>query len=80
MPRREIRPTCSGCSSALDIEENSCEAVWRPSATCSPSGIIMDIVFQLILYRSVHPGAALLVGPILICLPYATVPSPNEHA
>jgi hypothetical protein len=34
-------------------------------------GIIMDIVFQLVLYRSVHPGAALLVGPILICLPYA---------
>lgn len=34
-------------------------------------GIIMDIVFQLVLYRSVHPGAALVVGPILICLPYA---------
>jgi hypothetical protein len=35
------------------------------------AGIIMDIVFQLIIYRSVHPGAALLVGPILICFPYA---------
>ncbi len=34
-------------------------------------GIIMDIVFQLILYHSVHPGAALVVGPILICFPYA---------
>lgn len=34
-------------------------------------GIIMDVVFQLVLYRSVHPGAALVVGPILICLPYA---------
>jgi hypothetical protein len=34
-------------------------------------GIIMDIVFQLVLYRSVHPGAALVVGPIFICLPYA---------
>ena len=34
-------------------------------------GIIMDIVFQLVLYHSVHPGAALLVGPILICFPYA---------
>jgi hypothetical protein len=33
-------------------------------------GIIMDIVFQLVLYRSVHPGAALVVGPILICFPY----------
>jgi hypothetical protein len=34
-------------------------------------GIIMDIVFQLILYHSVHPAAALVVGPILICFPYA---------
>jgi hypothetical protein len=34
-------------------------------------GIILDIVFQLVLYRAVHPGAALLVGPILICAPYA---------
>ena len=34
-------------------------------------GIIMDIVFQMVLYHSVHPGAALLVGPILICFPYA---------
>jgi hypothetical protein len=35
------------------------------------AGIILDIVFQLVLYHSVHPGAALLVGPILICTPYA---------
>jgi hypothetical protein len=34
-------------------------------------GVILDIVFQLVLYRSVHPGAALAVGPVLICLPYA---------
>lgn len=35
------------------------------------AGIILDLVFQLVLYRSVHPGAALVVGPILICAPYA---------
>lgn len=35
------------------------------------AGIIMDLAFQLVLYRSVHPGAALLVGPIFICGPYA---------
>lgn len=33
-------------------------------------GIVLDLVFQLVLFRSVHPGAALVVGPILICLPY----------
>ncbi len=35
------------------------------------TGIILDMVFQLILYHSVHPPAVLVVGPILICLPYA---------
>jgi hypothetical protein len=34
-------------------------------------GIILDVVFQLIIYHAVHPGSALVVGPILICLPYA---------
>ncbi len=34
-------------------------------------GIIMDVVFQLVIYHSVHPAAALLIGPILICFPYA---------
>lgn len=34
-------------------------------------GIILDVVFQFVLYKEVHPGAALVVGPILICIPYA---------
>jgi hypothetical protein len=39
-------------------------------STLFAMGIIMDGVFQLVLYRAVHPGAALLVGPAFICLPY----------
>ncbi len=39
------------------------------------AGIILDIVFQLILYHSVHPGAALVLAPILICIPYAVARS-----
>ena len=34
-------------------------------------GIILDVIFQLVLYREVHPGAALLIGHILICIPYS---------
>jgi hypothetical protein len=34
-------------------------------------GIILDIMFQLALYQSVHPGAALVIGPVLIGVPYA---------
>jgi len=40
-------------------------------STLLAMGIILDVVFQVVLYREVHPGAALLIGPILICTPYA---------
>jgi hypothetical protein len=40
-------------------------------STLLAMGIIMDVVFQLILYGAVHPAVALLVGPIFICSPYA---------
>ena len=33
--------------------------------------IVLDAVSQLLIYRQVHPGAALVVGPILISVPYA---------
>jgi hypothetical protein len=34
-------------------------------------GVVLDAVAQLLIYRQVHPGAALVVGPILIGAPYA---------
>jgi hypothetical protein len=34
-------------------------------------GIIMDAAAQLLIYGEVHPGAALVIGPVLICAPYA---------
>ena len=34
-------------------------------------GIVLDAVAQLLIYGQVHPGAALVVGPVLICAPYA---------
>ncbi len=33
--------------------------------------IVLDVVSQLLIFRQVHPGAALVVGPLLIGLPYA---------
>jgi hypothetical protein len=40
-------------------------------STLLAMGITLDVVFQLTIYHEVHPGAALVVGPILVCLPYA---------
>jgi hypothetical protein len=34
--------------------------------------IMLDIIAQFLIFRMVHPGAALLVGPVLIAFPYAT--------
>ena len=34
-------------------------------------GIVLDALAQLLIYGQVHPGAALVIGPVLICLPYA---------
>jgi len=34
-------------------------------------GILLDAVAQLLIYKQIHPAAALVIGPILICVPYA---------
>jgi hypothetical protein len=33
--------------------------------------ILLDVVSQFLIFREVHPGAALLLGPVLIAFPYA---------
>jgi hypothetical protein len=34
--------------------------------------ILLDVASQLLIFRMVHPGAALILGPVLIGLPYAS--------
>lgn len=33
--------------------------------------ILLDIISQFLIFREIHPGAALLVGPVLIAIPYS---------
>jgi hypothetical protein len=33
--------------------------------------ILLDLISQFLIFREIHPGAALVVGPVLIGLPYA---------
>ncbi len=33
--------------------------------------IILDMVSQFLIFHNIHPGAALILGPVLIFLPYA---------
>jgi hypothetical protein len=34
--------------------------------------ILLDVVSQILIFRMVHPAAALLLGPVLIAVPYAS--------
>ena len=43
---------------------------WSAIRDLVAMGIMLDAVAQLLIYRQVHPGAALVVGPVLITLPY----------
>jgi len=33
--------------------------------------ILLDIIFQWFLFHQIHPGAALILGPVLIAIPYS---------
>jgi hypothetical protein len=33
--------------------------------------IILDVISQVLIFREVHPGAALILGPVLIAMPYS---------
>jgi hypothetical protein len=33
--------------------------------------ILLDVVSQYLIFREIHPGAALILGPVLITLPYS---------
>jgi hypothetical protein len=33
--------------------------------------IILDLISQILIFREIHPGAALLLGPVLIATPYS---------
>jgi hypothetical protein len=33
--------------------------------------IILDVISQILIFREIHPGAALLLGPVLITTPYS---------
>jgi hypothetical protein len=43
-------------------------------------GILLDVVFQWIILGVAHPGAALVVGPMLIMCPYAVARALSNRA
>jgi hypothetical protein len=53
----------------MDLVKSALSAV----ANLLLMGILLDVIFQRIILGIAYPGAALVVGPVLIVFPYATV-------
>lgn len=43
-------------------------------------GIVLDAAAQMLIYGQIHPGAALVIGPVLIALPYAVARAVSNRA
>lgn len=43
-------------------------------------GIILDVVAQFLIFQQVHPGAAVVIGPVLITAPYAIARAMTNRA
>jgi hypothetical protein len=46
-------------------------SAWNAVRDLVAIAIILDVIAQYLIFRSVHPGAALLLGPVLISAPYS---------
>lgn len=51
------------------------ELVWGALSSVSnliAVAILLDVISQYLIFREIHPGAALILGPVLIALPYSS--------
>jgi len=73
--KRDSRTRCPPFLSGLVFRRTHRRDLWR-SAIASVRdlvaiAIILDIISQILIFREIHPGAALLLGPVLIAVPYS---------
>ena len=68
---RDRRLIFSPCCFMLTSGRNCCRAAMAAVGHLLAMGILLDAVAQLLIYKLIHPGAALVIGPILVCVPYA---------
>ena len=73
--KRDSRTRCPPFLSGLALRRTHRGELWR-SAIASVRdlvavAIILDIISQMLIFREIHPGAALVLGPILIAVPYS---------
>lgn len=60
-----------GLLSGAGNRQESLRSAWADVRDLVALAIVLDAVSQLLIYGQVHPGAAVIVGPVLISIPYA---------
>ncbi len=58
-----------------ELRRELAKTAWSTLANLLLMGIFLDAVFQWIIFGVVHPGAALILGPVLIMTPYVVARS-----
>ena len=46
-------------------------SAWASTQNLAMIAILLDMISQFLIFHEIHPGTALLVGPVLIALPYS---------
>ena len=52
---------------------------WKAVAKVFGAAVLIDVVYQLIVLRTVYPGEALIVAFLLACVPYLLVRGPVDR-
>jgi len=73
--KKDSRVGCPPFLSALLFERSRRTDLLRSAFTSVRDlvaiAIILDVISQFLIFREVHPGAALVLGPVLIAVPYS---------
>jgi len=72
--RRDSKKKCPPFLSWEAFRRAHRPKLWREAITSVRDlvaiAIILDLIFQALIFREIHPGAALFLGPVLITVPY----------
>lgn len=70
---RDVRvghPFLQGLLFRKNLRQESLRSAFQSIRELISLAILLDLISQFLIFRTVHPGAALLLGPVLIAVPY----------
>lgn len=70
---RDVRvghPFLQGLLFHKNLRQDSLRSAFRSIRELISIAILLDLISQFLIFRRIHPGAALFLGPVLIAVPY----------